>query len=66
MIGGEETRRRREQIDCRGGDGGEQEKKGKEEMGEEGCEWKRGDERRGKEMFLSVCPVANLISLATP
>lgn len=41
-------------------------KKRKEEMGEEGCEWKRGDERRGKAMFLSVCPVANLISLATP
>lgn len=40
--------------------------KRKEEMGEEGCEWKRGDERRGKAMFLSVCPVANLISLATP
>lgn len=40
--------------------------KRKEEMGEEGCEWKRGDEHRGKAMFLSVCPVANLISLATP
>lgn len=36
-----------------------------EEKKEE-CEWKRGDECREKETFPSVCPVANLISLASP
>lgn len=43
----------------------EDRRKTKEEMEEEGCEWKGGDEYTEKGMFPSVCPVANLISLAT-